>query len=68
MRRTFIQTEAFSRNWDRLGFKDADLRRLELELIQDPTRYPVVEGTDGLRKMRFSFEKEGKYLPDYGIS
>ena len=60
MRRTFIQTREFSKNWDKLGFQDADLHRLELELIQNPARYPVVEGTGGLRKMRFSFEKEGK--------
>ncbi|MCI8543000.1 MAG: type II toxin-antitoxin system RelE/ParE family toxin [Lachnospiraceae bacterium] len=60
MQRTFIQTREFSRNWDRLGFRDVDLRKLELELLQNPTKYPVVEGTGGLRKMRFSFENEGK--------
>ena len=26
MVRTFIQTREFSRNWDKLGFKDEDLR------------------------------------------
>ena len=31
MVRTFIQTREFSRNWDKLGFKDEDLRKLELE-------------------------------------
>ena len=30
MTRTFIQTKEFSSNWDRLGFNDYDLRRLEL--------------------------------------
>ena len=30
MVRTFIQTREFSRNWDKLGFKDEDLRKLEL--------------------------------------
>lgn len=36
MKRTFIQTKEFSRNWDKLGFRDTDLRRLELELVQNP--------------------------------
>ena len=60
MTRTFIQTMEFSRNWDRLGFQDSDLRRLELELLFNPTAFPVLRGTGGLRKMRFSRESEGK--------
>ena len=31
MKRTFIQTQEFTRNWERLGLNDEDLRRLELE-------------------------------------
>ena len=31
MTRTFIQTNEFSKNWDILGFDDADLRLLELK-------------------------------------
>ena len=46
------------KNWDRLGFDDKDLRRLELELLRDPSAYPVIKGTGGLRKIRFSFEKD----------
>lgn len=35
MRRTFVQTHEFSRNWDRLGFVDDDLRNLlEAELAR----------------------------------
>lgn len=60
MTRTFVQTKEFSKNWDRLGFDDSDLRRLELELLTGSSAYPVVKGTNGLRKMRFSFENEGK--------
>lgn len=36
MTRTFIQTNEFARNWDRLGFSDDDMRRLELEILKDP--------------------------------
>ncbi len=60
MTRTFIQTKEFSKNWDRLGFKDDDLRRLELEIMIDPSRFPIMKGTGGLQKMRFSSENEGK--------
>lgn len=60
MTRTFIQTNEFSKNWDNLGFNDDDMRRLELMILPDPTAYPVIKGTGGLRKMRFAFENEGK--------
>jgi uncharacterized protein YkuJ len=60
MTRTFIQTKEFSSNWDRLGFTDDDLRRLELDIMSDPEKYPVIQGTGGLRKARFAFEHQGK--------
>ena len=60
MTRTFIQTKEFSSNWDRLGFIDDDLRRLELDIMSDPEKYPVIQGTGGLRKARFAFEHQGK--------
>ena len=59
MTKTFIQTKEFSKNWDRLGFGDKDLRKLELELLRNASMYPVIKGTGGLRKIRFSFENEG---------
>ena len=34
MTRAFIQTAEFSRNWDRLGFDDEDLRLLELDIMK----------------------------------
>ena len=60
MTRTFIQTREFSSNWDRLGFNDDDLRRLELDIMTNPDKYPVMQGTGGLRKARFAFEHQGK--------
>ena len=44
MVRTFIQTREFSRNWDKLGFKDEDLRKLELELLENSDLHPVIKG------------------------
>lgn len=60
MTRTFIQTNEFSKNWDRLGFSDDDLKRLEYEIMTDPTANPVMKETGGLRKMRFALEGGGK--------
>lgn len=60
MQRTFIQTSEFSKQWDNMGFTDAELRHLESELMEQPDRFPVIPGTGGLRKMRFAHENEGK--------
>lgn len=56
MTKTFIQTKEFSKNWDKLGFKDADLRKLETELFNNANTFPVVKGTGGLRKMSDVYE------------
>lgn len=60
MTRTFIQTHEFSRNWDNLGLDDEDLRLLELEIMKHPEKYPVIQGTGGLRKARIAIENKGK--------
>lgn len=60
MTKTFIQTFEFEKNWEQLGFKDEDLRRLELEILKNPRVGSVVRGTGKLRKMRFAFANEGK--------
>jgi hypothetical protein len=51
----FIQSSAFERQWARLGLNDEeDLFALEMFIMTDPKRAPVVEGTGGLRKVRFA--------------
>ncbi|MDD2960191.1 MAG: type II toxin-antitoxin system RelE/ParE family toxin [Lachnospiraceae bacterium] len=60
MTRTFIQSDEFAKNWGNLGLNDDDLRRLELELLENPKTGSVIQGTGKLRKMRFAFEKRGK--------
>ena len=57
---TFVQTKEFSKQWDSLGFKDHNLISLENELKENPTKYPVMRGTGGLRKMRVPFDNRGK--------
>lgn len=60
MTRTFIQTDEFSRNWEKLGLSDDNMRRLELEIMRNPKAGKEIRGTGGLRKLRFAFENEGK--------
>ncbi len=60
MTRTFIQTNEFVKKWEEMGLTDEDLRRLELEIMKNPHAGAVIQGTGGLRKMRFAFEGSGK--------
>lgn len=50
----FVHLPAFERAWAALDLNDEDLRALELSILLDPTRAPVVAGTGGLRKARFA--------------
>ncbi len=52
MTRTFIQTKEFSRKWDDLGLDDEILRKLEIDIMKNPDKYPIIQGTGGLRKAR----------------
>lgn len=49
----FVRFPAFTREWERFGLTDTALRALEVEILKDPTRAPVIRGTGGLRKVRF---------------
>lgn len=60
MRRTFIQTEMFTKQWDSLGLTDEDMCRLEKEILRNPQIGPVVPGTGRLRKIRFATGNKGK--------
>ena len=60
MRRTFIELPIFRSRWKAMGLNDDDLARLQKELLEDPKVGPVMQGTGGVRKMRFAFEDRGK--------
>lgn len=53
----FVRFPAFTLDWERLDLDGEDLRRLELEILKDPTVSPVVRDTGGLRKIRFAGRK-----------
>lgn len=54
MRLSFIQLEVFRANWKRLKLTEDDLRALEMAIMFHPAGPPVMRGTGGLRKIRFS--------------
>ncbi len=60
MIRTFVELPIFQKKWKSLGLTDDDLRRLQEELLSDPKVGKVMQGTGGVRKMRFAFEDRGK--------
>ncbi len=60
MTRTFVELPIFRSRWEDLGLTDVDLRRLQIELLSDPKIGAVMQGTGGVRKMRFAFEHQGK--------
>ena len=55
MQRTFIILPEFDKNWKSMGLSDEDLRRL-----QNPEAGALMQGTGGLRKLRFALDNRGK--------
>ena len=58
--RMFFSTFEFDKQWERMGFNDDDRSRLENEILDNPKIGAVIQGTGGLRKMRFAFQGKGK--------
>lgn len=57
MTRKFVMTSAFDHAWKSMGMDDSDLARLQDQLIKNPQIGAVMQGTGGLRKMRFALDK-----------
>lgn len=60
MTRTFVELPLFRSKWSALGLGEEDLKRLQEALLSDPKLGAVMQGTGGVRKMRFAFEHRGK--------
>ena len=52
MTRTFIEVPLFTKRWKEIG--------LQIMLLKNPESGPVMEGTGGIRKVRFPLEDRGK--------
>lgn len=60
MQRTFIILPEFDKNWKSMGLSDEDIRRLENLILQNPEAGALMQGTGGLRKLRFALDNRGK--------
>ena len=60
MIRTFIEVPLFSKRWKEIGLGEEELRALRIMLLKDPESGPVMEGTGGIRKVRFPLKNRGK--------
>lgn len=60
MNRCFIEAIEFTKKWHSIGLTDDDLKELQLLLLENPKAGPVMKGTGGLRKIRFSLPNSGK--------
>ncbi len=60
MTRTFIEVPLFTKRWKEIGLDDDELRMLQIMLLKDPESGPVMEGTGGIRKVRYPLENRGK--------
>ncbi len=56
MRYVIVYLPLFASKVKKLGLTAEDLRRLELLIMADAKGAPVIAGTHGLRKIRFSLE------------
>jgi hypothetical protein len=57
---SFVEVPGFLARWQACGCDDADLRRLQLDLLMDPAGWPVVPTAGGWRKARFAPPSWGK--------
>ena len=60
MIRTFIEGPLFTKRWKEIGLGDDELTKLQVMLLKDPESGPVMEGTGGIRKVRFPIANMGK--------
>lgn len=52
----FWELDWFVKSWDDLELTQEDLGALQIAIMVDPTAAPVMQGTKGLRKLRYSPE------------
>ena len=60
MNRTFIEVPIFTKKWKDLGLSDDILRGLQNVLLNNPKSGDVIQGTNGLRKIRIALDDTGK--------
>lgn len=60
MERTFVEVPVFTKRWKEIGLGDKELNELQIMLLKNPIAGPIMEGTGGIRKVRFPINNRGK--------
>jgi len=60
MKRTFIRLPSFEKAWKALGLGEDEYAALEEMLLLNPKAGVVIEGSGGVRKVRFALPGRGK--------
>ena len=60
MTRVFIELSPFRNAWARLGLGEKDLLLLQETIVKDPEAGALIQGTGGVRKLRFPLPGKGK--------
>lgn len=60
MNRKFIEVPLFTKRWSEIGLGNEALLTLQVMLLKNPESGSVIEGTGGIRKVRFPLEHRGK--------
>lgn len=60
MERTFVEVPIFTKRWKEIGLGDKELNELQIMLLKNPIAGPIMEGTGGIRKVRFPINNRGK--------
>lgn len=60
MTREFVHTKEFDDRWRSLSLTDDDLSALQIYLCENPGAGVVMQGTGGIRKVRWALPGKGK--------
>lgn len=60
MTREFIELPEFIKRWEEIGLNDEDLAELENYLCYHSDKGDLIQGTGGLRKLRWKLNNKGK--------
>jgi len=60
MKRTFVETQIFTKRWSEQGLTDDNLLELQKFIIKNPSAGDVIKGAGGLTKLRFALPNKGK--------
>ena len=60
MKREFVYMSKFEKEWQKLNLTDNELIQLETYLMENPEMGDIMQGTGGLRKIRWALPNRGK--------